>query len=88
MLQIKTTFAKVYEIGSLVMLTFPDIERQGEKLTVSASFDGSAQLAINNSDINKVRSVYIQLDHVSSNKWSTFITLMAALVACGFWTPS
>jgi len=82
MLKIKTTFIKVHGIGSLVVVTFPDIERQGGNLTVECIIRG-IKFAINNSDISKVRNLYIQLDNVSSNKCYTIISSMAALVACG-----
>lgn len=82
MLKIKTTFVKVHGIGSLVVVTYPDIERQGGNLTVECIIRG-IQFALNNSDIVKVRNLYIQLDNVSSNKCYTIISSMAALVACG-----
>jgi len=82
MLKIKTTFIKVHGIGSLLVVTFPDIEKQGGNLTVECIISG-IQFAMNNANIPKIRNLYIQLDNVSSNKCYTIISSMAALVVCG-----
>jgi len=82
MLKIKSTFIKVHGIGSLVVVTFPDIERQGGNLTVECIMRG-IKFAMMNANILKVRNLYIQLDNVSSNKCYTIISSMTALVSCG-----
>ena len=82
MLKIKTTFVKVHGIGSLVVVTYPDIEKQGGNLTVECIIRG-IQFAMKYSTITKIRNIYIQLDNVSSNKCYTIISAMTALVSCG-----
>ncbi len=82
MLKIKTTFIKVHGIGSLLVVTFPDIEKQGGNLTVECIIRG-IQFAMTNANIPKIRNLYIQLDNVSSNKCYTIISSMTALVVCG-----
>jgi hypothetical protein len=69
-------------IGSLLLVTFPGIEKQGGNLTVECIIRG-IQFIMNNSKIIKIRNLYIQLDNLSSNKCYTIISSMAALVACG-----
>jgi len=40
MLNIKTTFIKVHGIGTLLVVTIPDIEKQGGNLTVKCIIRG------------------------------------------------
>jgi hypothetical protein len=82
MLKIKTTFIKVHGIGSLLVVTYPDIEKQGGNLTVECIMRG-IEFAMKTAHIGKVRNLYIQLDNVSSNKCYTIISSMTALVSTG-----
>jgi len=66
MLKIKTTFIKVHGIGSLLVATFPAIEKQGENLTVECIIR-EIQFTMNNANIPKIRNLYIQVDNISSN---------------------
>jgi len=82
MLKIKSTFIKVHGIGSLLVVTIPDIEKQGGNLTVECILRGIC-FALKQANIIKIRNLYIQLDNVSSNKCYSIISSMAAVVACG-----
>jgi len=82
MLKIKSTFIKVHGIGSLLVVTNPDIEKQGGNLTVECILRG-IRFAMKQANMNKMRNLYIQLDNVSSNKCYSIISSMAAVVASG-----
>lgn len=82
MLKIKTTFVKVHGTGSLLLVTFPDTEKQGGNLTVECIMRG-IRFAMKFGNIGKLRNLYIQLDNVSSNKCYTIISSMTALVSTG-----
>jgi len=82
MLKIKSTFIKVHGIGSLLVVTIPDIEKQGGNLTVECILRGLV-FAMKQSNLIKIRNLYIQLDNVSSNKCYSIISSMAAVAATG-----
>jgi hypothetical protein len=82
MLKIKSTFIKVHGIGSLLVVTNPDIEKQGGNLTVECILRG-IRFAMKQANMIKMRNLYIQLDNVSSNKCYSIISSMAAVVASG-----
>jgi len=82
MLKIKSTFIKVHEIGSLLVVTNPDIEKQGGNLTVECILRG-IRFAMKQANMNKMWNLYIQLDNVSSNKCYSIILSMVAVVASG-----
>lgn len=82
MLKIKSTFIKVHGIGSLLVVTLPDIEKQGGNLTVECILR-AMEFAMRQSNMIKIRNLYIQLDNVSSNKCYSIISSMAAVVATG-----
>ena len=82
MLKIKSTFIKIHGIGSLLVVTNPDIEKQGGNLTVECILRAMV-FAMKQSNLNKMRNLYIQLDNVSSNKCYSIISSMVALAACG-----
>ncbi len=82
MLKIKSTFIKVHGIGSLLVVTNPDIEKQGGNLTVECILRG-IRFAMKQANMIKMRNLYIQLDNVSSNKCYSIISSMAAVIASG-----
>jgi hypothetical protein len=82
MLKIKSTFIKVHGIGSLLFVTIPDIEKQGGNLTVECILRG-IKFAMKQTNLLKIRNLYVQLDNVSSNKCYSIISSMAAVVASG-----
>ena len=82
MLKIKSTFIKVHGIGSLLVVTLPDIETQGGNLAVECILRG-IQFAMKETNLTKIRNLYVQLDNVSSNKCYSLISSMAAIVATG-----
>ena len=82
MLKIKSTFIKVHGVGSLLVVTLPDIEKQGGNLTVECIMRGIA-FVMKQTNLTKLRNLYIQLDNVSSNKCYSIISSMSAIVATG-----
>jgi len=84
MLKIKSTFIKVHGIGSLLVVTIPDIKKQGGNPAVECILRGLV-FAMKQSNLIKIRNLYIQLDNDSSNMCYSIISSMAAVAATGIY---
>jgi len=64
------------------MTSFPDFERQGGNLTVECIIRG-CEWVLANTNIKRIRNLYVQLDNVTTNKCKTLFSSMALLVKLG-----
>ena len=63
MFKIKTTFIKVHGVGSLAVISFPLLEKQGGNLTFECVLRGIV-FFLRETKNSRVRNLYVQLDNV------------------------
>lgn len=85
-LKTKATFIKIHYWGTLVLLSYPDLEGQGANLTIECLFRGLKYVYDQRKIAGittKIRNLYVQLDNCSSNKNWALIVACAYLVVLG-----
>jgi len=82
MFKIKTTFIKVHGVGSLAVISFPLLEKQGGNLTFECVSRGIV-FFLRETKNSRVRNLHVQLDNVFSNKNYTLAAAFAALIYLG-----
>ena len=82
MCKIKSTIIIVQGVGTKVVVTISELEKQGCNLTFECVLEGLL-FFIEQTGIKKIRNIYVQLDNVSSNKCYTLAAAFASLILLG-----
>ena len=68
-------YLQVHGIGSLVVSSFPELDKQGGNLTVESILRG-IRFAAKQRKVRRFSTIYLQLDNTGSNKCEVVIVVM------------
>ena len=75
-------YLQVHGIGSLLVSSFPELEKQGGNLTVESILRG-IRFAAKQRKVTSFSTIYLQLDNTGSNKCVVVIDACCLLVKLG-----
>ena len=82
LLKMKSTFTRVHGVGTLIVQSFPDLEKQGSNLILECCLE-AILVYLKHHKVEFIDTFYIQLDNTSVNKAWTLIAGLAALTLAG-----